>query len=37
MKKDRSLGKLYDRLTLDERVKLIIQAAARGDAEESNV
>jgi hypothetical protein len=34
MKKDRSLGKLYDRLTLDERVKLIIQAAARGDAED---
>jgi len=35
MKKDRSLGKLYDRLTLDERVKLIIQAKARGDAEDA--
>ena len=34
-KKDRSLGKLYDRLTLDERVKLVIQAKARGDAEDT--
>src|SRR5215210_1657548 len=34
-KKDRSLGKLYDRLTLDERVKLAIQAKARRDAEDT--
>jgi hypothetical protein len=34
-KKDRSLGKLYDRLTLDERVKLVIQAKARRDAEDT--
>jgi hypothetical protein len=34
-KKDRSLGKLYDRLTLDERVKLVIHAKARRDAEDT--
>jgi hypothetical protein len=34
-KKDRELSKLYDRLTLDERVRLVIQAKARGDAEDT--
>ena len=35
--KHNGLGKLYDRLTPEERFKLDVEAMARGDAEESRL